>query len=65
MKMKIELTEEQTNTILIALIQKFDHDIECLTDNPESEYYIKEVVNTKKLKDYISRCSLLGGSEND
>lgn len=60
-KIKIELTEEQANTILIALIEKFGHDVECLADSPKSEYYLNEVVKTKKTKDHITECMVNGG----
>lgn len=61
--MKIELTEEQANTILFVLIKKLDYDIECLANNPESKYYLEEVVKTKKIKDCILKSMKFGGNE--
>ena len=56
--MKIELTEEQADLILVALIEKFNHDVESLVDNPESDYYLSEVVKTKRTRDIITKTML-------
>lgn len=61
MKIKIELTEEQVNTILVALIEKFDLEVNYLSNNPKSEYYLSEMVKTKKTKDYVASCMVNGG----
>lgn len=60
--MKIELTEEQAHTILISLLNEIDNDMNRLVDNPKSEYYLNELVNARKTKDYIIKCMLNGGN---
>ena len=63
--MKIEFTEEQAHTILIALIEKFERDVRNLVEEPNSKYYLDAVVNTRKAHDYIIKCMFKGENNND